>query len=104
MIPRQQVEESAVFCWLNPQVDGTVHHNAEGTFCFISRRAYKELQQNGQFDYEGITWRTIDETNESIHVRAKGSKMEMWISKTHDLPLVLEMRHCPLGIDWRVNK
>ncbi len=104
MIPRQQVDESAVFCWLNPQVDGTVHHNSEGTFCFISRRAFNELQQNGQVDYEGITWRTIDETSESIHVRAKNSKMEMWISKVHDLPLVLEMRHCPLGIDWRVNR
>jgi hypothetical protein len=104
MIPRQQVEISNVFCWLNPQVDGTVHHNVDGTFCFISRRAYKYLQQNGQFDYEGVTWRTIDETSESIHVRAKNSKMEMWISKVHDLPLVLEMRHCPLGIDWRMNK
>ncbi|MBE6339337.1 MAG: glycoside hydrolase family 92 protein [Bacteroidales bacterium] len=104
MIPRQQVETSDVFCWLNPQVDGTVHHNAEGTFCFISRRAFNELQQNGQFDYEGITWRVVDETSESIHVRAKNSKMEMWISKVHDLPLVLEMRHCPLGIDWRMNK
>lgn len=104
MIPRQQVDESAVFCWLNPQVDGTVHHNVDGTFCFISCRAFKELQQNGQVDYEGVTWRTIDETSESIHVRAKGSKTEMWISKTHDLPLVLEMRHCPLGIDWRMNK
>ncbi|MCR5697335.1 MAG: GH92 family glycosyl hydrolase [Marinilabiliaceae bacterium] len=103
MIPRQQVDESAVFCWLNPQVDGTVHHNAEGTFCFISRRAYRELQQYGQVDYEGVTWRAIDETSESIHVRAKGSKTEMWISKVHDLPLVLEMRHNPLGIDWRIN-
>ena len=102
MIPRHEAASADHFCWLNPQVDGTVHHDARGTFCFISQRAFEELRQTERTTYEGITWHTVGETPAAIRVRAEQSRTEMWISKTAPLPLVLKMSHNPLGIDWTI--
>jgi len=35
-------------------------------------------------------------------VRADIDQTEMWIKDDESLPLVIEMRHNPLGIDWRI--
>ena len=102
-IPRQQVEHADGFCWLSPQADGIVHHRVNGTFCFLSADALITLQSQGFFRYDGITWRRIGQTSDAIHVRADIDLTEMWISLTAPLPLVLEMRHNPLGIDWKVK-
>lgn len=104
MIPRHEAESTDHFCWLSPQVDGTVHHDARGTFCFISQRAFTELCQTKHTTYEGITWHTIGETSTAVHVRAEQSRTEMWLSKTAPLPLVLKMSHNPLGIDWTIQQ
>lgn len=103
LIPRQQVEHATGFCWLSPQVDGIVHHNVEGTFCFLSADAFRSLLSQGFFRYDGITWRRVSQTADAIHVRADIDQTEMWISLTDTLPLVLEMRNNPLGIDWKLK-
>jgi hypothetical protein len=36
-------------------------------------------------------------------VQADIDRTEMWISLKDDLPLVLEMRNNPLGIDWLIE-
>ena len=103
MIPRSEVDESDVFCWLDPQTDGTVHRDVRGTFCFVSRRALQQIEADGQFVYEGYTWRRLDEQADVIHVRAEGSRAEMWISRWAAIPLVLRMKNNPLGIDWQLD-
>ena len=99
-IPRSVVENSRNFCWDIP-TDG-VEYQARGTFAFISRKALQELQTQGFTVYDDITWRVV-EAGDSIHVRADIDLTEMWISSKDDLPLVLEMRNNPLGIDWRLD-
>lgn len=109
------VENANMFCWDIP-TDGAVY-DAKGTFAFISRQALRELQQNGCFNYEGITWRIVpsrsgeklcsemDQDEASlIHVRADIDQTEMWISIIDDLPWIIEMRNNPLGIDWKILK
>jgi hypothetical protein len=54
--------------------------------------------------YDTITWRLIDENDESWHVQTDTDRTEMWILKNDALPLVLEMRNNPLGIDWRAER
>ena len=103
-LPRSVVDGATTFCWLTPQADGTVYHDVQGTFCFVSRQAYRQLLQTGHFVYDGITWRKIGEDANSIHVRADIDYTEMWISTNGDLPLVIEMRNNPLGIDWKITK
>ena len=76
-------------------------YQTDGTFAFISKKAYNELKNKGLFVYDNITWRKLDENAESIHVRADIDWTEMWISKTMDLPVVIEMKNNPLGIDWK---
>ena len=98
-IPRRMVEEADSFCWLIP-ADGTIYNKVEGTFGFISKKAMRELQQNGWFNYDTITWRRVDETDGAIHVQADIDRTEMWISKTDPLPMVLRMKNNPLGIDF----
>jgi predicted alpha-1,2-mannosidase len=99
--PRSVVEHAKGFCW-NIPADGAVYE-AKGTFAFISRQALRDLQESGSFIYDGITWRKIDQDAHAIHVRADIDQTEMWISLKDDLPMVIEMRNNPLGIDWKIN-
>ena len=99
-IPSPVIEMSENFCWEIPS-DGTLYE-AKGTFAFISRKAFNDLQEKGCFVYDGIIWRKVDSQGDIIHVRADIDQTEMWISLKNDLPLVMEMRHNPLGIDWHM--
>ena len=101
-IPRFIVENATGFCWDIP-TDGAVYQ-LEGTFAFISRQALRNLRKNGCFIYDGITWRLVDQSDVTLHVRADIDQTEMWIDFNDDLPLVLEMRNNPLGIDWKINQ
>lgn len=101
-IPRSVVENGRNFCWDIP-ADGAVYA-AKGTFAFISRQAFSDLNKKGYFVYDGITWRKVDESDVTVHVQANIDRTEMWIKQDDDLPLVLEMRNNPLGIDWVVDE
>ena len=101
-IPRSIVENGNRFCWEMP-ADGAVYE-AKGTFAFISRRAFKDLKTKGSFVYDGITWRKKDMSDVTIHVRADIDQTEMWIKYDEEMPLVLEMRNNPLGIDWLMDE
>ena len=124
-IARTEADHATGFCWLSPQTDGTIHHNARGTFCFISRDALQSLLSTGFFLYDSIIWRRIskdqrllpDGTSVScLRVRADIDATEMLIalpspyvatvSQPHSqpsLPFVLEMQGNPLGIDWTLT-
>ena len=99
-IARSIVENGSNFCWDIP-ADGAVYE-AKGTFAFISRQAFSNLKEKGHFVYDGITWRKVDESDDAIHVQADIDRTEMWIKQNDDLPLVLEMKNNPLGIDWKI--
>ena len=115
-IPRSEVEHAKSFCWLSPQTDGVLHHDVRGTFCFISFDALRSLLSTGSFLYDSITWRLIDRTDSTLHVRADIDGTEMTIAlpssfaatlsqsnSQPSLPFVLEMRNNPLGIDWTLT-
>ena len=99
---RSIVENGRNFCW-NIPADGAVYE-AKGTFAFISRQAMRELREKGTTVYDGITWRKIDKSDVTIHVQADIDRTEMWIRQDDDLPLVLEMRNNPLGINWQIEE
>ena len=99
--PRSVVEGAEGFCWDIP-ADGATY-DAKGTFAFISRKALDELKQNGLFVYDNITWRKVGQNANTIHVRADIDCTEMWISTNDDLPMVMEMKNNPLGIDWHID-
>ena len=101
-IARSIVEQGTGFSWDIP-ADGAVY-DAKGTFCFISKKALRELQEKGSFVYDSITWRKIDQDANTIQVRAYIDQTEMWISLKDDLPLVLKMKNNPLGIDWLIER
>jgi hypothetical protein len=102
LTPRAIVESGQNFSWDIP-ADGYVHQ-AKGTFAFISRKAFKDLKEKDSFVYDGITWRKVDESDVTIHVQADIDRTEMWIKYDEQMPLVLEMRHNPLGIDWMIEE
>ena len=101
-IPRTVVEKASGFCWDIP-ADGAVYR-PQSTFAFVSHGAMRELKERGSFVYDGITWRTVSQTGHEVTVRADIDQTEMRIAydKTSGLYLVTEMRHNPLGIDWRM--
>ena len=99
---RSIVENGRNFCWVIP-ADGAIYE-AKGTFAFISRQAMRELREKGSTVYDGITWRKMDESDVTIHVQADIDRTEMWIRQDDDLPLVLEMRNNPLGINWQIEE
>lgn len=99
---RSIVENGRNFCWVIP-ADGAIYE-AKGTFAFISRQAMRELREKGTTVYDGITWRKMDESDDTIHVQADIDRTEMWIRQDDDLPLVLEMRNNPLGINWQIEE
>ncbi len=101
-IGRAVVEQAQGFCWDSPQVDGAVYRPS-GTMGFISAKALSMLRETGSFVYDQITWRLLDEQDGLVHVRADVDRTEMWISTTAPLPFVMEMRHNPLGIDWKIK-
>jgi hypothetical protein len=101
-IPHSIVEKGQNFCWDIP-ADGAVYET-KGTFAFISRQAFSDLKQKGYFVYDGITWRKLDESDVTIHVQADIDRTEMWIKSSDEMPLVLEMRNNPLGIDWLMDE
>ena len=101
-IPHSIVEKVMGFCWDIP-TDGAVYQ-PKGTFAFISRQALRDLRKNGSFVYDSITWRLVDQSDVALHVRADIDQTEMWISLNDNLPLVIEMRNNPLGIDWKINQ
>ena len=102
-IHRQEEEHATGFCWLSPQTDGTIYRQVKGTFAFVSADALARLKENGSFLYDGITWRKVDESHGNIHVQADIDRTEMWIQDNPSLPLVVEMRNNPLGIDWKIQ-
>ena len=124
-IPRSEVDHATGFCWLSPQTDGTTHHDARGTFCFISFDALKSLLSDGSFVYDSITWRRVSKEQRllpdgtlvsCLRVRADVDATEILIavpspyvatvSQPHSqpsLPFVLEMQGNPLGIDWTLT-
>lgn len=63
----------------------------------------RDLQEQGYFFYDGITWRLVSQ-GETTLVRADIDRTEMVIAyaKEPGLYLVIEMRHNPLGIDWQI--
>ena len=100
-IPKFVVEGGTQFCWDIP-ADGAVYQ-PQGTFAFVSRKAMRDLQEQGYFFYDGITWRLVSQ-GETTLVRADIDRTEMVIAyaKEPGLYLVIEMRHNPLGIDWQI--
>ena len=98
-IPREVAENAAGFAWDSPQVDGALYH-PNGTFCFISMDALRQLKTNGFFIYDQLTWRLVGEEDGLSHVRADIDNAEMWISTTTSLPLVMKMAKNKLNIDW----
>ena len=102
LTPRAIVENGQNFSWDIP-ADGYVHQ-AKGTFAFISRKAFRDLKEKGSFVYDDITWRKVDESDVTIHVQADIDRTEMWIKYDEQMPLVLEMRNNPLGIDWLIEE
>ena len=102
LTPRSIVENGQNFSWDIP-ADGYVHQ-AKGTFAFISRKAFRDLKEKGSFVYDDITWRKVDESDVTIHVQADIDRTEMWIKYDEQMPLVLEMRNNPLGIDWLIEE
>ena len=100
-IPKSVVEGGTQFCWDIP-ADGAVYQ-PQGTFAFVSRKAMRDLQEQGYFVYDGITWRLVSQ-GETTLVRADIDRTEMVIAyaKEPGLYLVIEMRHNPLGIDWQI--
>ena len=102
-IARSQAEGATGFCWLHPQHDGTVYHNAVGTFLFISSQAMRQLQEQGFFRYDGITWRPTDVSG-WVKADIDGTEMHIDYDASVGLYLVTEMRHNPLGIDWKLGR
>ena len=102
-IARTHAEQADHFCWQQP-LDGQAFV-VDGTFAFISNRALAELKKNGAFTYDDILWQRIDDSADDsiIHVKAPATGAEMWIDGTAPLPLVIELRNNPFGIDWRIN-
>ena len=98
-IPREVVEHATGFSWDSPQVDGALYH-PDGTFCFISMDALRQLKADGAFIYDQLTWRLVGEEDGLSHVRADIDNAEMWISTTTSLPLVVKMAKNKLNIDW----
>ena len=102
-IPRAVVENGNGFCWEMPSADGAIY-DAKGTFAFVSCKAFRELEQTGVTIYDGITWILVDRSDVTLHVMADIDRTEMWIKCDDSLPLVLEMRHNPMGIDWTIDE
>lgn len=102
VIPIAVIDSATSFDWSSPQKGASAVYHCKGTFLFISRQAMETLLATGSFVYDGITWRELDRTDASVHVRADVDGTEMWISRTMHLPFVLRMQGNPLGIDWRL--
>ena len=100
-IPKKVVEESEQFCWQMP-LDGKTYV-ADGTFCFLSRKALRQIQSTGSCVYDGITWLKKGEKGNLIHLQADIDKTEMWVQTDTSLPMIVEMRNNPLNIDWVIR-
>ena len=100
-IPKKVVEESEQCCWQMP-LDGKTYV-ADGTFCFLSRKALRQIQSSGSCVYDGITWRKKGEKGNLIHLQADIDKTEMWVQTDTPLPMIVEMRNNPLNIDWVIR-
>lgn len=100
-IPKKAVEESEQCCWQMP-LDGKTYV-ADGTFCFLSRKALRQIQSIGSCVYDGITWRKKGERGNLIHLQADIDKTEMWVQTDTPLPMIVEMRNNPLNIDWVIR-
>ena len=98
------MEHSDSFCWLSPQVDGTVYHNVRGTFVFVSADAIRKIQSQEMMVYDSIIWRRRDDsTSTLLHLRADIDRTEMWLQQTEGMWLVTKMQGNPLGIDWTIT-
>lgn len=100
LIPQSVIDNADHFCWDSPQRSGMVY-KADGTFGFISKKALATLKRDGMFVYDGITWRKVSADDNSILVQADIDCTLMRISTKNELPIILEMKNNPLGIDWK---
>ena len=104
-IARSIAESATGFCWDIP-ADGAIYQ-PQGTFAFVSRQAMRDLQEKDCFIYDGITWRVTkdaegSDTFVSLQADVDQTEMRLQYCEPLGLWLVMEMRHNPLGIDWRI--
>jgi len=99
---REVVEEGSTFCWLSPQADGTIYHDVKGTVGFVSWSALRQLEEQGLFVYDGMTWRRHAMADGCIVVKADVDGALMTIDVSRPLPFVIKMSGNKLGIDWVV--
>ena len=95
--------------FLQPIDKNIVTLEKDETFEIISRKAYKELKENGAFVYSGITYK-LAPTNEILnckqpllHVVDNDEGCEMWILDNPALPIIWKMKNNPLEINWEVR-
>lgn len=100
-IPRSVVDNADRLSWLSPQKPA-VYQNVEGTFAFISKKMRTQLLAQRKAVIDGITWRVTAQTDETLTAKADEDLTEMTVSLTHELPLIIQMKGNPLGIDWKI--
>ena len=103
MLP-SAVNEGSAQSWLMPEDGKHITLDPYETFAIISKKALAELNEKGQFTYNGVLWekKTLVSTplGEAIVVKDLDEGAAMTILDNPALPLIVSMSENPLEIDW----
>ncbi len=100
---REAVAHATGFSWQQP-IEGTDVILQNETFGILSCEAFIKLRDTGNLEYGGLMWRLQkDSSSAALHAKADVDDTEMWISTIDELPVIIEMKNNPLGIDWKIE-
>ena len=81
-------------------------------FCILSRKALKEIRENGSCTFNGTTWNSAapfgmtQQTFDGkpvLNLIDPREGAEMWVLDDEELPLIIKMQNNPVEIDWEVK-
>lgn len=101
-------EQGSNLCFLQPEDGVNRLLVPEETAYVLSRKAYKELKQQGTFQFNKTTYVLKDKESKALgfpllHCVDQNEGGEMWILDNEGLPIVWRMQNNPLNINWQVE-
>lgn len=101
-------EQGSSLCFFQPEDGVNRLLVPEETAYVLSRKAYKELKQQGTFQFNKTTYVLKDKESKALgfpllHCVDQNEGGEMWILDNEGLPIVWRMQNNPLNINWQVE-
>lgn len=101
----EAVENGNSLSFMMPEDGNNITLPDNQTFAMISRKAFRDLTEKGEFEYDGVKYYlTYDDEAGSYYSVRDSEGAQLWILNNPELPIICRMADNPLEINWVVSE